>query len=113
MASSDKPQTSKAWAAAKPFVNGGVFGMLATCVIQPLDIVKVCIQLGQGSALHVAKTMLKEEGFEAYYRGLSADLLQQATYTTARLGSFRILTTKQCKPMEGSRLLCIRRPCVA
>ncbi|MCO5605765.1 hypothetical protein L7F22_059949 [Adiantum nelumboides] len=28
MASFDKPQTSKAWVAAKPFVNGGVSGML-------------------------------------------------------------------------------------
>jgi hypothetical protein len=25
----------------KPFVNGGASGMLATCVIQPIDMVKV------------------------------------------------------------------------
>ncbi|MCO5587073.1 hypothetical protein L7F22_041019 [Adiantum nelumboides] len=104
MASSDKPQTSKAWGAAKPFVNGGVSSMLATCVIQPVDIVKVRIQLGQGSALHVAKTMLKEEGFGAYYRGLSAGLLRQATYTTACLGSFRILTNKAMQTNGGKPL---------
>lgn len=35
-----------AWKAAKPFVNGGLSGMMATCVIQPIDMVKVRLQLG-------------------------------------------------------------------
>ncbi len=34
------------WSAAKPFVNGGLSGMLATCIMQPVDMVKVRIQLG-------------------------------------------------------------------
>ena len=29
------------WKAVKPFVNGGASGMVATCCIQPIDIVKV------------------------------------------------------------------------
>jgi len=29
------------WKTIKPFVNGGASGMLATCVIQPIDMVKV------------------------------------------------------------------------
>jgi hypothetical protein len=29
------------WKAVKPFLNGGLSGMGATCIIQPLDIVKV------------------------------------------------------------------------
>ncbi|MCO5589170.1 hypothetical protein L7F22_043136 [Adiantum nelumboides] len=97
MTSSDKPQTSKAWAAAKPFVNGGISGMLATYFIQSVDIIKVRIQLGQGSALHIAKTMLKEEGFEAYYRGLSADLLRQATYTAALAVALKQVATPKFK----------------
>ena len=28
------------WNAVKPFLNGGLSGMGATCIIQPLDIVK-------------------------------------------------------------------------
>ena len=32
---------SAAWMTVKPFVNGGASGMLATCVIQPIDMVKV------------------------------------------------------------------------
>ena len=40
------PKKSTVWNSIKPFVNGGASGMLATCVIQPIDMVKVRIQLG-------------------------------------------------------------------
>jgi hypothetical protein len=33
--------TAGVWKTIKPFVNGGASGMLATCVIQPIDMVKV------------------------------------------------------------------------
>ncbi|KAF3944055.1 hypothetical protein ACB098_08G138000 [Castanea mollissima] len=92
------------WPTVKPFVNGGTSGMLATCVIQPIDMIKVRIQLGQGSAGSVARNMLKEEGFGAFYKGLSAGLLRQATYTTARLGSFKILTNKAIEANDGKPL---------
>lgn len=45
----DKPKpTAGVWSTVKPFVNGGCSGMLATCVVQPIDMVKVtcfCISL--------------------------------------------------------------------
>ncbi|CAH2072337.1 unnamed protein product [Thlaspi arvense] len=56
------------WNTVKPFVNGGTSGMLATCVIQPIDMIKVRIQLGQGSAVSVTTTMLKNEGIGAFYK---------------------------------------------
>jgi solute carrier family 25 oxoglutarate transporter 11 len=34
---------SGVWKTIKPFVNGGASGMLATCVIQPVDMIKVRI----------------------------------------------------------------------
>ena len=34
------------WKATKPFFNGGLSGMAATCIIQPIDMVKVRLQLG-------------------------------------------------------------------
>jgi solute carrier family 25 oxoglutarate transporter 11 len=43
---STQSQPPAAWKAAKPFVNGGLSGMMATCIIQPIDMVKVRIQLG-------------------------------------------------------------------
>ncbi|GER41240.1 mitochondrial substrate carrier family protein [Striga asiatica] len=86
----EKTKSTGVWPTVKPFVNGGASGMLATCVIQPIDMIKVRIQLGQGSAADVTRNMLKNEGLGAFYKGLSAGLLRQATYTTARLGSFNL-----------------------
>lgn len=97
-------QPAGVWPTIKPFVNGGASGMLATCVVQPIDMVKVRIQLGQGSASQVTKNMLRDEGFAAFYKGLSAGLLRQATYTTARLGSFKLLTAKAVKANDGKPL---------
>ncbi|KAF9596567.1 hypothetical protein IFM89_012298 [Coptis chinensis] len=99
-----KTSSTGVWPTIKPFVNGGASGMLATCVIQPVDMIKVRIQLGQGSAVQVTKNMVREEGVGALYKGLSAGLLRQATYTTARLGTFRILTSKAIEANDGKPL---------
>lgn len=40
----------------------------------------------------MASAIVKQDGFGALYRGLSAGLLRQATYTTARLGIFQGLS---------------------
>jgi solute carrier family 25 (mitochondrial oxoglutarate transporter), member 11 len=82
--------------AALPFVNGGLAGMFATACIQPIDMVKVRIQLaGEGSrggvrpgAFKVAKDIITAGKFLDLYSGLSAGLLRQAVYTTARMGFF-------------------------
>lgn len=75
-----------------PFVNGGLSGMVATSVIQPVDMVKVRIQLAPtDSKPHfgsVFNQIRRDEGFSRLYSGLSAGLLRQAVYTTARLGFF-------------------------
>lgn len=41
-----RKELSPAWKATKPFLNGGLSGMAATCIIQPIDMVKVRIQIG-------------------------------------------------------------------
>ncbi|CAL4978489.1 unnamed protein product [Urochloa decumbens] len=101
--------SSASWMTVKPFVNGGASGMLATCVIQPIDMVKVKIQLGEGSATTVTKKMLANEGIGSFYKGLSAGLLRQATYTTARFGSFRVLTNKALEANEGKPLPLVQK----
>ncbi|POR37284.1 Putative mitochondrial 2-oxoglutarate/malate carrier protein [Tolypocladium paradoxum] len=82
--------------AALPFINGGLSGMVATTVIQPVDMVKVRIQLaGEGTAsgpkpspVAVARQIIASGRVLDLYTGLSAGLLRQAVYTTARLGFF-------------------------
>jgi solute carrier family 25 (mitochondrial oxoglutarate transporter), member 11 len=86
---------------ALPFVNGGLAGMFATMCIQPIDMVKVRIQLaGEGSrsgvrpsAIRVAKDIIAAGKFLDLYSGLSAGLLRQAVYTTARMGFFDTFQT--------------------
>lgn len=73
--------------------------MGATCVVQPLDLIKTRLQIsGQGGgakeysgALDAIAKIVKREGFPALYKGLSAALLRQATYTTTRLGTYTFL----------------------
>jgi len=82
--------------AALPFINGGIAGMTATTVIQPVDMIKVRIQLaGEGAAggpkptpFGVARDIISQGRVLDLYTGLSAGLLRQAVYTTARLGFF-------------------------
>jgi solute carrier family 25 oxoglutarate transporter 11 len=81
------------WKAMKPFTTGAMAGMFATVCIQPIDMVKVRIQLLAGTAeaagpMTIASNMMKNEGFGAFYTGLTAGLTRQVIYTGARLGLF-------------------------
>ncbi|KAI5778120.1 mitochondrial carrier domain-containing protein [Geopyxis carbonaria] len=79
-----------------PFVNGGAAGMIATSIIQPVDMVKVRLQLaGEGvagaarpTAMGITRDIIAKGRFLDLYSGLSAGLLRQAVYTTARMGFF-------------------------
>lgn len=79
-----------------PFINGGLAGMTATTVIQPIDMVKVRLQLaGEGaktgprpSPFRIAREIINSGQVLDLYTGLSAGLLRQAVYTTARIGFF-------------------------
>ena len=91
------------WNACKPFVTGSMAGCFATCCIQPIDMVKVRIQLGASSGgstnpIEMTQTMLKNEGVGAFYNGLSAGLTRQVLYTGARLGLFDIFTDMAKEP---------------
>ncbi|KAJ3106435.1 hypothetical protein HDU96_008229 [Phlyctochytrium bullatum] len=101
---------SSIWAVVQPFVFGGLAGMTATSIIQPVDMVKVRIQLvGEGShmskqsAFGVARSIIRSEGIASLYTGLSAGLLRQATYTTARMGLFNtfIAAAQSRNPNNG------------
>ncbi|KAL4792042.1 mitochondrial carrier domain-containing protein [Aspergillus venezuelensis] len=96
--------------AALPFVNGGLAGMTATVVIQPIDMIKVRLQLaGEGvrsgprpSAFGVARNIIASGKVLDLYTGLSAGLLRQAVYTTARLGFFDTFMKTLTKNAEAA-----------
>jgi len=86
-----QPSKNPYWSAARPFVLGGSAGMMATLVIQPIDTIKVQKQLYEGavpSTTKIVKDIMAKEGVKGLYRGMSAGLFRQATYTTARMGLF-------------------------
>ncbi|XP_058832137.1 mitochondrial 2-oxoglutarate/malate carrier protein-like [Topomyia yanbarensis] len=81
------------------YLFGGLSGIGATCVVQPLDLVKTRMQIsGLGGAVKeynntfdaIAK-IVRREGALALYKGLSAAIMRQATYTTTRLGVYTSL----------------------
>lgn len=96
--------------AALPFINGGLAGMSATVVIQPVDMVKVRLQLaGEGAktgprptALGITREIIGSGKALDLYTGLSAGLLRQAVYTTARLGFFDTFITALNKNAEAA-----------
>eukprot|EP00405_Crypthecodinium_cohnii_P004829 CAMPEP_0194762052 /NCGR_PEP_ID=MMETSP0323_2-20130528/14643_1 /TAXON_ID=2866 ORGANISM="Crypthecodinium cohnii, Strain Seligo" /NCGR_SAMPLE_ID=MMETSP0323_2 /ASSEMBLY_ACC=CAM_ASM_000346 /LENGTH=295 /DNA_ID=CAMNT_0039684073 /DNA_START=42 /DNA_END=929 /DNA_ORIENTATION=+ len=86
-----------AWKAMKPFLTGSLSGCFATCCIQPIDMVKVRIQLGaaEGGSTNpvtVTKNLIAEGGVKGLYKGLSAGLTRQVFYTGARLGLYDMFT---------------------
>jgi len=104
------------------YVLGGLSGMTATCVVQPVDLIKTRMQLSgemgkapaYKSSFHAFSVIARTEGVRNLYKGLSAGLLRQATYGTTRLGTYnsftRALTTNdengKPKPISfGMKLL--------
>jgi len=97
-ASAQIPPSAVAWwlAAVQPFAVGGIGSCVATTVVQPVDCIKVRIQvLGEGTRaeapgiLATARSILRSEGVAGLYAGLSASYLRQLVYGSARLGLFR------------------------
>lgn len=70
---------------------GGVAACFAEIVTIPMDTVKVRMQNFQSIYKGMANTYRKiyaEEGFLAFYRGLSAGLFRQITFASMRLGLY-------------------------
>jgi len=93
------------WKASKPFVTGSISGCLATCCIQPIDMVKVRVQVagaegGSTNPFGIASDIMKKEGAGGFYKGLSAGLTRQVLYTGARLGLYDMFTEKAKVPGE-------------
>lgn len=76
--SSPASTQSKVMDVIQPFIIGGLSGMFATCIIQPIDMIKVTIQLKSEeqvdhkkkiSPFAVAREIYAAEGTKGFYRG--------------------------------------------
>merc|ERR1719287_88676 len=96
---------AEVWKACKPFVTGSMSGCMATTCIQPVDMIKVRVQLGaaEGDSTNpftVAGNLIKQDGVMGLYKGLDAGLTRQVFYTGARLGLYDKFTAAAAVPGE-------------
>lgn len=83
-----KKTSTKILDAVLPFALGGCSGMIATCFVQPVDMVKVRIQIkselnsnlpkegkisSKVSPIGVAKEIYASGGIKAFYKGLISE----------------------------------------
>ena len=95
-----------------PFACSGFAACFASCVIHPIDLAKVRLQLFATQNPGVAAPnfvsmiggMVKQEGFASIYAGLSASLLRQSTYGTARMGLHRTFSDELQRRNGGAAL---------
>lgn len=83
--------------------------MTATSVVQPVDMVKVRIQLssadgGSTNPFVVARQIHEASGIRGFYAGLDSALLRQAVYASARLGIYFNLTAYLKEKNQGKEL---------
>src|SRR5689334_2482245 len=88
------------WSKIQPFVIGGLSGLTATTFIQPVDMLKVRIQIkaedlaksgqkGSVSPFVVMKEIHASGGIAGFYRGIDSAYARQIFYTTSRLGIYK------------------------
>ncbi len=77
------------------FLIGGLSGMIATTCIQPIDFLKVQIQVrSEAGSKNLSPFKIIQEVYatknsiKPFYAGLDSALLRQAVYTSTRLGLF-------------------------
>lgn len=94
--------------------------MMATCIIQPVDIVKVRLQVrGEAgnknlSPFDVVRELKAEAGIKGFYRGLDSALVRQATYTTTRFGVYlNVSQYMQDHLPEGQKNISFGQKCLA
>jgi len=90
-----KPRVVQNW------YYGGVASCCAALCSHPLDTLKVRLQTevgkGEGGVVKSAVAIIQNEGFRALYKGLSASLLRQITYSTTRFAVYEGLKEQKMK----------------
>ncbi|PVU99666.1 hypothetical protein BB559_000522 [Furculomyces boomerangus] len=80
-----------------PFYLGGLASCTGALFTHPMDLLKVRLQTtkqANASVTSVIKQIYQTQGVSGYYRGLSAALLRQATYSTFRFAVYEIVREK-------------------
>eukprot|EP01029_Cantina_marsupialis_P003582 TRINITY_DN1348_c0_g1_i1.p1 TRINITY_DN1348_c0_g1~~TRINITY_DN1348_c0_g1_i1.p1 ORF type:complete len:301 (-),score=79.32 TRINITY_DN1348_c0_g1_i1:141-1043(-) len=96
----------------EPYCCGGTAAIIAASTIHPIDLAKTRIQVlgltakpgdAKPAAIPILKQIFKSEGVPGLYAGLSASVMRQAVYGTARLGLHRSFSNK-LEEMRGGKI---------
>ncbi|CAG4979885.1 unnamed protein product [Colias eurytheme] len=85
---------------------GGLASAGAACVTHPLDLLKVQMQTQKGKNISMFKLtgiVLRNQGIMGLYNGISASLLRQLTYSTARFGIYEV-AKQSFAPRDGKAI---------
>lgn len=78
--------------ALRPYIAGGAGAIFSSICIHPIDLVKVRLQVasvtvgGGATGMTIARSVIKNEGVRGLFSGLSAAIMRQAVYGTAKIG---------------------------
>merc|ERR1711970_1679117 len=82
-----------------------VSGSGATCVVQPMDLVKNRMQTNKNLTVSTCvRSIIAEKGITGIWTGLGAGILRQCSYTTVRLGVYRKLEENFTPKSFGEKL---------
>jgi dicarboxylate transporter 10 len=90
----------------QPLWLGGAAASMAACFTHPLDQTKYRMQV-QASKQNMLRALVGyagRDGIFSLWSGLSASLLRQSTYSTARFGVYNYLA-RQTKELSGTKQL--------
>ena len=76
---------------SQPFWLGGAAGSLAACITHPLDQTKYRMQTMTSNQGGLFRTLIyfgSRDGALSLWQGISASILRQSTYSTARFGLY-------------------------
>lgn len=96
-----------------PWWYGGFGGIVACVATHPLDLAKVRLQTAPApkpTLVRMASQILRNEGVPGLYSGLTAAILRQCTYTTARFGVYDFVKERYI-PKEHLNSMLYLLPC--
>lgn len=114
----------------QPFFIGMISGCSGTMVVQPIDMIKVRLQLRneelgvlkaqmanlkgkhemvKNSFGPMVKTIFSESGVLGFYKGLSSALMRQVFYATTKLGLYKVMTDKHKATYSNFHFLHIKK----
>jgi len=79
------------------FVRGAIAAMVGAICSHPLDLIKVRLQLQEGSTLgarEMAMQIFRQAGIHGFYSGIKAAVLRQFVYSGVRFAMYDILVAR-------------------